>query len=427
MTTHAHCDRCFQVDCLEKSSCPLIYCPNGCFARMHECKRADHENICPHTFVPCLNVNYGCPLTIRRSDLTRHLHVCSASITVCPYTYNHEYHFDSFDNSKTLNFVQQIARRDQIWFEHKAELDEQQKLIFEPHKKRYENKPSETLIRSEKYPYITMQECMLSRGNSQICSTCRKRLRQLEEDEDQRLTEMTDGNCNFLRNIILLYLFVEERKLIKDHLPHSFNSSQTTMPSLVQMSRTLIDSTDISNSSNSSSTLSNSSSVPIEPMPIISDLESSSSYIYRLNYFSSHQYPENVTSLNKSLRFPCLALCRRDEFEQHCLIHLFVDCFLNTYLIQQCPKSQYGCQFQYEHLQPCLNNGQPMRLRFDEKNDAIAFELHSNIPEDNNQRWTLLDLPAEILQKILLKLDSLSLRNLSLVCRVSDPMLMIFR
>lgn len=189
------------------------------------------------------------------------------------------------------------------------------------------------------------------------------------------------------------------------------------MPSLVQMSTTVINASDIPNDS---PLISNTSLLPMESLPIISDLETPTSYIYRLNYFSSHRYSPNVTSVNKSLRFPCLALCRRDEFERHCLIHLFIDCILNTYLIQQCPKSQYGCQFQYEHLQPCLTDGQPMRLRFDEKNDAIAFELHLNTIEENNQPSALLDLPPELLQKILFNLDSLSLRNLSLVCQVSD-------
>lgn len=198
MTTHDHCDRCFLGNCLDKTSCPFIYCPHGCFARMHDCKRVDHENICPNLFVPCLNVNYGCPLTIRRSELTRHLRVCPASITVCTYVYDHDYHFDSLDNSSALNFVQTIARRDQIWHKHMTEFNEEQRAISEAYRKRYAEKPTENLIRSEKYPYITMPECMLSRNDGVICSTCRKRLRQLEEDEDQRLSELTEGNDDLL-------------------------------------------------------------------------------------------------------------------------------------------------------------------------------------------------------------------------------------
>jgi hypothetical protein len=34
---------------------------------------------------------------------------------------------------------------------------------------------------------------MLSKGDHVICSTCRKHLRQLEENEDQRLSELTEG------------------------------------------------------------------------------------------------------------------------------------------------------------------------------------------------------------------------------------------
>lgn len=160
---------------------------------MHECKRVDHDNICPNLFIPCLNATYGCPLNIRRSELTRHLRVCAASITVCPFTYEHDYHFDRLDNSMDFNFVQMIARRDSIWCEHLTELYRQQTIISESHNKKYQRKPREQLIRSEKYRYITMSECILSKGNGVICSTCRKRLRQLEEDEDQRLSELTDG------------------------------------------------------------------------------------------------------------------------------------------------------------------------------------------------------------------------------------------
>ncbi len=191
--THEHCDKCFLADCLNTSSCLLISCPNGCFARMHECKRVDHDAICPNIFIPCLNVNYGCPLTIRRSDLTRHLRICPASIIVCSFTYNHDYHFDNLENSSDTNLIQTIARRDNIWYEHMTEFDKQQQLILEANKRKTKTNPIERLIRSEKYHYITMPECMLSKGDGVICSTCRKHIRQLEENEDQRLSELTEG------------------------------------------------------------------------------------------------------------------------------------------------------------------------------------------------------------------------------------------
>jgi hypothetical protein len=370
---------------------------------MHECKRIDHEYICPNVFISCLNVNYGCPLIIRRFDLTRHLRICPASTIVCSFRYNHEYNFDNLENLIDKNLVQTIARRDNIWYEHITEFEKQQRIIFELHNKKNKQNQIEQLIRSEKYRYITMPECMLSKGNGVICSTCRKHLRQLEENEEQRLLELTE----------------EERQAMSDLNLHYDNSSnQTTTPSLVKMSSTLINSTDISLPISPSPLDSNSELSQNEPMSIISDIELATSHIYRLNYFSSNKSDKNFKIFNKSPEFYCNALCRRDEIEQHWHIHFRIDCILNTSFIQQCPKSQYGCRFQYERLEPCQLNGQSIKIRFDEINDAIAFEWYPKILEENTQQLSLLDFPSEILEKILLKLDSLSLRNISLVCRV---------
>jgi hypothetical protein len=316
--------------------------------------------------------------------------------------YNHEYYFDNLDNSTDKNLVQTIARRDNIWNEHMIEFENQQRIFSELHNKKTKQNISEQLIRSEKYRYITMPECMLSRGNGVICSTCRKHLRQLEENEDQRLSELTE----------------EERKAMSN-LNNDNSSNQTITPSLVKMSSALINSTDISLPISPSPSYLNSELSPNEPMSIISDIELASSHIYRLNYFSSNTIDKNFKIFNKSPQFFCHALCRRDEIEQHWHIHFRIDCILNTSFIQQCPKSQYGCTFQYERLEPCQLNGQSIQIRFDEKNDAIAFEWYPKmIIKENNQQISLLDFPSEILEKILLKLDSLSLRNISFVCRV---------
>jgi len=162
---------------------------------MHECKRNDHEYICPNVFISCLNVNYGCPSIIRRSHLSRHLCICPASVTVCSFIYNHEYNFDKIENFNDENLVQTIALRDNIWYENITEFERKQKQIFlELDNKIKKNNHAEHIIRSDKYRYIIMPECVLSRGNGVVCSTCRKHLRQLEENEDQRLSELSEGN-----------------------------------------------------------------------------------------------------------------------------------------------------------------------------------------------------------------------------------------
>ncbi|CAF1482243.1 unnamed protein product [Adineta steineri] len=404
--THEHCDKCFLINCLHSSSCPVIFCPHGCFARMHECKRNDHEHICPNIFTSCLNANYGCPMTIRRCNLTKHLRVCPASITVCTFIYNHDYHFDKLDNTINDNLIQTIALRDNIWYEHMTEFEKKQKELYpEIYKTTKNNKQGENLIRSEKYRYITMPECMLDRGDGAICSTCRNHLRHLEDEEEERLSGLTPE---------------EQEQMAEFNLNYNTSSEQRTTPSLVKMSSTLINSSDISQSPPASPSIHStgeSSTDYYSPMPLISDTELPTSHIYRLNYFSSNQYPKTISTFNKSPRFYCHALCRRDEMEQHWLAHFHVDCILNTSLIQQCPKSQYGCTFQYERLEPCRIDGESIRIRFDQTNDAVAFEWYPTITVDPNKIFSLLDLPSEILEKILLELDSLSLRNISLVSR----------
>ena len=208
----------------------------------------------------------------------------------------------------------------------------------------------------------------------------------------------------------------EERQAMTNcNLPDA--SSIDQMPSLVKMSSTLINQSDISISStfpsNSLTELSQN-----DPMPNISDTELPSSFIYRLNYFSSNNLPSTLTSFKKSPKFYCHSLCRRDEIEQHCQIHSHIDCILNTSLFQQCPKSQYGCKFQYERLEPCQLDGRSIRIRFDQKNDAIAFEWYPVITNHCHDNLSLLHFPTEILENILQKLDSLSLRNVSVVCHV---------
>lgn len=44
--------------------------------------------LCPNEKVPCLNANYGCPFTMCRSRLAKHLEVCPASIVCCSMEWN---------------------------------------------------------------------------------------------------------------------------------------------------------------------------------------------------------------------------------------------------------------------------------------------------------------------------------------------------
>ncbi|CAI9717912.1 F-box only protein 30-like [Octopus vulgaris] len=97
---HVHCHDCYNSSCTEGEDgnyttpdgqtrcCPVTSCENSCGAVYHECKGPEHNLLCPFERVPCINVNYGCPLIIHRAALGRHLEVCPASVIFCSFEWN---------------------------------------------------------------------------------------------------------------------------------------------------------------------------------------------------------------------------------------------------------------------------------------------------------------------------------------------------
>ncbi|XP_043077641.1 F-box only protein 40 [Puntigrus tetrazona] len=89
---HRHCETCFNRRCkasIEVSvSCMVINCRLLCGASFHMCKEDEHSLLCPNEKVPCLNSHYGCPFTMCRSRLAKHLEVCPASVVCCSMEWN---------------------------------------------------------------------------------------------------------------------------------------------------------------------------------------------------------------------------------------------------------------------------------------------------------------------------------------------------
>ncbi|TKS80698.1 F-box only protein 40 [Collichthys lucidus] len=89
---HEHCDKCYNVHCQVpvqiSVSCMVIKCRKNCGAILHMCKQEEHQLLCPNETVPCLNVIYGCPLTMLRHRLAKHLEVCPASVVCCSQEWN---------------------------------------------------------------------------------------------------------------------------------------------------------------------------------------------------------------------------------------------------------------------------------------------------------------------------------------------------
>ncbi|XP_069017595.1 F-box only protein 40 isoform X1 [Embiotoca jacksoni] len=89
---HVHCDTCYNVHCQVpvqiSVSCMVVKCRKNCGAVLHMCKQEEHQLLCPNEMVPCLSVNYGCPLTMPRHRLAKHLKVCPASVVCCSQEWN---------------------------------------------------------------------------------------------------------------------------------------------------------------------------------------------------------------------------------------------------------------------------------------------------------------------------------------------------
>ncbi|KAM4566534.1 F-box only protein 40 isoform 2-T2 [Odontesthes bonariensis] len=89
---HEHCNKCYDVHCQVQVqisvSCMVINCSKTCGAAFHMCKQEEHQLLCPNEMVPCLNVDYGCPLTMLRHRLATHLEVCPASVVCCSHEWN---------------------------------------------------------------------------------------------------------------------------------------------------------------------------------------------------------------------------------------------------------------------------------------------------------------------------------------------------
>ncbi|XP_033864538.2 F-box only protein 40-like [Acipenser ruthenus] len=89
---HRHCEKCFSRRCQApidiSVSCMVINCRLHCGAVFHMCKEEEHKLLCPHEKVPCLNAEYGCPFSMLRFKLAKHLEVCPASTVSCSMEWN---------------------------------------------------------------------------------------------------------------------------------------------------------------------------------------------------------------------------------------------------------------------------------------------------------------------------------------------------
>ncbi|KAK5858047.1 hypothetical protein PBY51_011244 [Eleginops maclovinus] len=89
---HSHCMNCIKRRCMVRPEpgvcCDLIGCPLVCGAVFHSCKLEEHRLLCPYERLPCINCGFGCPFSIARIRMSKHLETCPASIVCCTMEWN---------------------------------------------------------------------------------------------------------------------------------------------------------------------------------------------------------------------------------------------------------------------------------------------------------------------------------------------------
>ncbi|XP_049339694.1 F-box only protein 40 isoform X2 [Astyanax mexicanus] len=127
---HKHCEKCFNQHCKVSveisTSCVVISCRLQCGAAFHLCKEDEHNLLCPKVTVPCLNAQYGCPMSMPRHRLAQHLESCPASVVCCSLEWN-RWPVSETDSNFYNNAVQEPNCMEQLDL---AMAFRDQKLLF---------------------------------------------------------------------------------------------------------------------------------------------------------------------------------------------------------------------------------------------------------------------------------------------------------
>ncbi|XP_028656113.2 F-box only protein 40-like [Erpetoichthys calabaricus] len=114
---HKHCEKCFNCHCRAPiditNSCLVVNCSLNCGASFHMCKEEEHKLLCPYEKVPCLNAGFGCPFTMLRFRLGKHLEVCPASVVCCSMEWN-RWPVSETENTLYLNVMKEPVNQENL-------------------------------------------------------------------------------------------------------------------------------------------------------------------------------------------------------------------------------------------------------------------------------------------------------------------------
>ncbi len=464
-----HCLTCYKTTECNYKNCKIIECLNRqCKFKFHECKLDEHLNeVCMYQFIDCNNKSNGCKLQIKRGDMGNHLNCCVASVIrcssfrlrnlcnrnekynqlkwPCPIAEQLEYNTQTInsisDKTQIVNINDVLLKQD---YKNVVKFAADFPLMFHRlygyligldvsadfSRGRF-NFLRKILknVKSKIFSDIEAENCVIL--NDEVgCLSCQYRIRHLEMKRfrDTRSYENRIKFYSVLGELDDYNTFIEEKiymdpKFLKIYNKVYLNEPKPEEPVIPLFSQDEINNKLLQNNKEILQVLELNGTLKVNVTKEMSceSFAEYESYRLRETTFSSE----------------CDQLLRRDEFSQH--YSLFHDFLLpNADQIDfSCPFRQYGCRFfhrKFDFIYGSSNkNRKSVRSLVEndltncvtlKRNDSIACFLDDNnnnslnYNNNNNVNKTLMELPFEVMYVIIDNLDSISLYNLSMTCKV---------
>lgn len=379
LNEHDHCDNCVKwSNCLSanrsQSFCPIVSCELGCGAHFHVCKSDEHLLLCSEASVACLNASYGCSMLIRRRYLSKHLVQCAASVVHCSFEWNR------WPLHSTCRPLDQLT--DPPHFRTPSNCDQ--------HSPSTNRKARHKL--DARLP-ISLDAASLKEHQLDVALTLRdQRLIGELQQLDQTLRCLLCNSLTRLNPPLPIKPYVGDKMTSKNR-PQSATGtcpSPLTDPSFENICTSLV------------LDLNFDATAPFQPKP------------------------------KQMFTFRCAQDFRRDEYHAHYHnVHSDIMGSMSGWMERRCPKWQYGCPAIFTIIHPYPY---PSQIVYNNLRESFGhligcFDLHRTLDEtgcdsdaksflsESVKPFPLMQLPPEVLEQIISKLDGFSLNNVSMTCK----------
>ncbi|RWS09356.1 farnesyl pyrophosphate synthase-like protein [Dinothrombium tinctorium] len=390
---HSHCVHCVKVNkCSVKpksgESCPIVACELNCGFSFHACKTSEHKLLCLNERVECINVAFGCPFRLLRSEIAKHLIVCPASVIHCTVEWN-RWPLHTIDKRLTQPIISQsldvnhldvaLTLRDQRMLKQLWNASRKKRCTLRNRLTR-----KYPAVPFKPYYGITNESTESTSPTSPTTVSVVASQTASDDDSDSSPWQMHKVPPGLQSSVCARLGNLNEKQQSKQNGNEiDVNGCDSVQPT-------------------------DSSCIPIPPA-----LPHCASISLDLNIDSIAPYQPKPKLM---YTFRCAQEFRRDEYEHHYKnVHSDIQGSINGWMEHRCPLWQYGCSFANRRIHPFPLGS---KVVFSPIVESFGLVTNTDCDNSNNSSINLTLLPFEILQEICKSLDGFSLNNLSLTCKL---------